>query len=74
MKSVRVSELEQFKIQASVFEEVIKEHHSEECRSCLVTFSNRLHKKMFDSKKAREETTERVREVMREVLFGGVRV
>lgn len=72
MKFVRVNEAEQFQLQSTVFEEVIRDFRSDECRDCLVAFSNKLHAKMFS--KGKKETTQRVRETMREVFGIGARV
>lgn len=72
MKFVRVNEAEMFQIQLSVFEETIKDYHTDECREALTAFSNKLHTKLFS--KSRKETSQRVRETMREVFGIGARV
>lgn len=66
MKFVRVNELEHFQIMCTVFEEIISDYRSEECRECLTKFTNKVHAKMFS--KGKLETSENVRKTMREVL------
>ena len=53
----------------TVFEEVITDHHTDECKDCLVKFTNKVHAKMFS--KGRMETTENVRKTMKEVFRVG---
>ena len=69
MKFVRINEAEHFKLMCTIFEEVIEEHHNEECKMALTMFSNRVHAKLFS--KGRLETTENVRKVMKEVFQVG---
>lgn len=66
MKFVRVNELEHFQIMCTVFEEVISDYRSEECKECLTKFTNKVHAKMFS--KGKLETSENVRKTVREVL------
>lgn len=66
MKFVRVNELEHFQIMCTVFEEIISDYRSEECKECLTKFTNKVHSKMFS--KGKLETSENVRKTMREVL------
>lgn len=66
MKFVRVNELEHFQIMCTVFEEIISDYRSEECKECLTKFTNKVHAKMFS--KGKLETSENVRKTMREVL------
>lgn len=69
MKRVTVNELQHFQIMCTIFEEVISDHHTDECRDCLIKFTNRVHAKMFS--KGRLETTENVRKTMKEVFRVG---
>lgn len=69
MKRVTVNELQHFQIMCTVFEEVISDYKTEQCKECLTKFTNRVHAKMFS--KGRLETTENVRKTMREVFKVG---
>ena len=69
MKVVRVNELQHFQIMCTVFEEVISDYKTEQCKECLTKFTNRVHAKMFS--KGRLETSENVRKTMREVFKVG---
>ena len=66
MKRVTVNELQHFQIMCTVFEEVISDYKTEQCKECLTKFTNRVHAKMFS--KGRLETSENVRKTMKEVL------
>ena len=66
MKRVTVNELQHFQIMCTVFEEVISDYKTEQCKECLTKFTNRVHAKMFA--KGRLETSENVRKTMREVF------
>ena len=69
MKRVTVNELQHFQIMCTVFEEVISDYKTEQCKECLTKFTNRVHAKMFS--KGKLETSENVRKTMREVFKGG---
>ena len=69
MKRVTVNELQHFQIMCTVFEEVISDYKTEQCKECLTKFTNRVHAKMFS--KGRLETSENVRKTMREVFRVG---
>lgn len=69
MKRVTVNELQHFQIMCTVFEEVISDYKTEQCKECLTKFTNRVHAKMFS--KGRLETSENVRKTMREVFKVG---
>ena len=69
MKKVSVNELQHFQIMCTVFEEVISDYKTEQCKECLTKFTNRVHAKMFS--KGRLETSENVRKTMREVFKVG---
>lgn len=69
MKRVTVNELQHFQIMCTVFEEVIRDYKTEQCKECLTKFTNRVHAKMFS--KGRLETSENVRKTMREVFKVG---
>ncbi len=69
MKRVTVNQLQHFQIMCTVFEEVISDYKTEQCKECLTKFTNRVHAKMFS--KGRLETSENVRKTMREVFKVG---
>lgn len=69
MKRVTVNELQHFQIMCTVFEEVISDYKTEQCKECLTKFTNRVHAKMFSE--GRLETSENVRKTMREVFKVG---
>lgn len=70
MKAVRVNEAEFLRIMVTVFEEVSKEYRSDECGRCATMLCNLAHKKLFSPPKARQETTERARQILREIITG----
>lgn len=69
MKRVTVNQLQHFQIMCTVYEEVISDYKTEQCKECLTKFTNRVHAKMFS--KGRLETSENVRKTMREVFKVG---